>query len=124
MSTPKAMYYKDKITKVFSIRRFIDLDYVSNEDFILIQWGSDPVKFACYVRKKRRPPYFLFSSRWDTKLSFNRIKLGYTHKPFNLTKFWRIAACAQPIDLDRYRHLPTRIRRISSTTGSQIQTKE
>jgi hypothetical protein len=117
------MAYKDKDKRVVSIRKFIALDFVSDSGFIIIQWGSDPVKFICYLRKGGRAPVFLYSIRWFIKVSLGNFRAGYTYKPINLRTFWR-TQCAQTVDLAHYRRSLTKISKTSSQTGSPTPTQE
>lgn len=125
MSTaaPKIMAYKDKEKKVLSIRKFIELDFVSDSGFVLIQWGSNPVKFICYLKKGGRAPVFLYSVRWLIKVSLWNFRAGYTYKPINLRTFWR-KQCAQITDLAHCQHGTTRISKTSSPTGLPTPTQE
>lgn len=125
MSTaaPKIMAYKDKDKKVLSIRKFIELDIVSDSGFFLIQWGASPVKFICYLKKGGRTPVFLYSVRWFIKVSLGNFRAGYTYKPINLRTFWR-KQCAQIVDLAHYRHTVTKISKTSSPTGLPTPTQE
>jgi len=121
-NAPKVMSYNDKNRKVISIRKFIELDYISEENFALIQWGHAPVKFICY-RKTSKPLYFLFSKKWSIKFSLWRFDVGHTLKPINVTPFWR-KQCAIILDLDRFRHTAMTTRKVKSVTGSTTPTPE
>lgn len=120
---PKAMLYKDGKRKVVSIRRFIDLDYIREDNYTLIQWGKDPVKFICFTKKDKKFPLFLLSLRWSTTIKIRGIYMGHTLKPIDTGTFWR-KQCNRIVDLDRYRQQTTLTRRISSKAGSIPTTVE
>jgi hypothetical protein len=123
MGTPKVMIYDGLTRKLISIRKFVEIDLIKDKDFILLQWGRDPIKFLCYVRKNKKPPTFLFSVRWNTVFCLGRIRFGSTTKPIDLSKFWR-TTCAQVIDLDRCRHTAMTKGKTNCLIGSKTPTQE
>jgi hypothetical protein len=145
MSAPKVMVFKDKVTKIISIRGFIDIDYITNQQFTLLQWSRNPVhhgdtlipadrcpaafyfpvRFISWTKKPGlvKPPLFLLSPRWVIKHRLGRLKIGITYKPFDVTNFWR-SRCVSPIDLEHCRALTTSTKKTSCATGSRRPIKE
>jgi len=123
MGPPKVMIYEGMTSKLVSVRKFVEIDFIKDRDFILMQWGRDPIKFLCYVRKNKKPPTFLFSVRWNTTFCLGRLRFGNTSKPIDLSKFWGIT-CKQVIDLDRSRHTAMTEKKTNYLIGCKTPTRE
>lgn len=90
MKKPQAYIRKTATGKMVSFRWYlINFDAIKKEDFFFIQYGSNPIKFICKLKRGCRPPTFLFSSSFKTLWAFKTFRFGSTTKPLDVAKFWR-----------------------------------
>lgn len=92
MLLPRVLIYKDEFNSqlLITIRwKGNGLDLLRENHAIFVQFGKNPVKFIYLSKKHIKPPTFLFSYRWRTKLTLGPLRVGTSTKPLDLTKPWR-----------------------------------
>jgi hypothetical protein len=119
---PRILVYKNKQEGqlLITVRWFKNgLDLLKEKESIFIQFGNQPVKFLYLTRKDVRPPMFLLSPRWKTKLKIKNLRLGTTTKPRDLSKPWRILCKNDSAPKGNLNSIGT----LSSGTGRAQQTR-
>ena len=86
----KIKLFKDQEGFVLSIRVFnTGFDLLYRRTIKFIQFGKVPVRFIVLKPKDKKFPRFIRSLGWIINKETSRICYGFTHRPLDISIFWR-----------------------------------